>query len=64
MAPETSEPRPPAHEPNIVRFPAAQSPGAKRPAPAKADDEAPLSTGALIGIGIFLIFLVLAGVCG
>ncbi|HLL28737.1 MAG TPA: hypothetical protein VKT73_13935 [Xanthobacteraceae bacterium] len=47
-----------------MRFPAAQKSIAKRPAPApgKSDDEEPLSTGALIGIGVFLVILVLTGV--
>jgi len=50
-----------AERSNIVRFPAAQNSAAKSPA-SKADDEEPLSTRALIGIGIFLVVLVLAGV--
>ena len=54
----------PEGAPNIVRFPAAQK---SAPSPDKrgsqgADGEEPLSTGALIGIGIFLVLLVLSGV--
>jgi hypothetical protein len=69
MASETTKSRPaPADEPNIVRFPAAQktagqkSAGSARPTPQAADSEEPLSTRALIGIGIFLVVLVFAGV--
>jgi hypothetical protein len=53
----------PAGAPNIVRFPAAKSAsGLNKPAPRPSDSEEPLSTGALIGIGIFLVLLVLSGV--
>jgi hypothetical protein len=69
MASESTKTRPaPADEPNIVRFPAAQKPagqksaGVDRPTPQAADSEEPLSTRALIGVGIFLVVLVLAGV--
>ena len=54
----------PGGAPNIVRFPAAQKSASspdRRPPPG-ADGEEPLSTGALIGIGIFLAVLVLSGV--
>jgi len=43
----------------VVPFPAAQN-SAKRPP--SANDEEPLSAGALIGIGIFLVALVVGGV--
>jgi hypothetical protein len=69
MASESTKTRPaPEDELNIVRFPAAQKPvsqksaGLNRPAPQAADSEEPLSTRALIGVGIFLVVLVLAGV--
>jgi hypothetical protein len=59
----------PGGAPNIVRFPAAQksagqrpAPGTDRPEPQRAGDEEPLSTRALIGLGIFLVVLVLSGV--
>jgi len=54
----------PAGAPNIVRFPAAQksASGLNKTAPRPAGSEEPLSTGALIGIGIFLVLLVLSGV--
>lgn len=54
----------PGGAPNIVRFPAAQksASGPDRRLPQGADGEEPLSTGALIGIGIFLVVLVLSGV--
>jgi len=59
---ETNDPQTPGG-PNIVRFPAAQNSGAKRPAASSASDhEEPLSTGALIGIGVFLVALVVGGV--
>ena len=55
---------PPEGAPNIVRFPAAQksASGPDRRESQAADGEEPLSTGALIGIGIFLLLLVIAGV--
>jgi hypothetical protein len=69
MASESTKSRPPpADEPNIVRFPAAQKPGGQksagsaRPAAQSTDSEEPLSTRALIGVGIFLVVLVFAGV--
>ncbi len=64
MATESSEPRTPADRPNIVQFPAVRKSGAKgsAPSPAKPDDEEPLSAGAMIRIGIFLVVLVFAGV--
>jgi hypothetical protein len=54
----------PASAPNIVQFPAAQKSASRphKPAPRTADGEEPLSTGALIGIGAFLVLLVLSGV--
>ena len=54
----------PASEPNIVQFPAAQksASGANKPTPRTADGEEPLSIGALIGIGVFLVLLVVSGV--
>jgi hypothetical protein len=54
----------PAGTPNIVQFPAAQksASGPNKPAPQGTDGEEPLSTGALIGIGVFLVALVLSGV--
>jgi hypothetical protein len=53
----------PAGAPNIVRFPAAQkSASSLKTAPRPADGEEPLSTSALIGIGVFLVALVLSGV--
>ncbi|HEY4863766.1 MAG TPA: hypothetical protein VIH65_06600 [Xanthobacteraceae bacterium] len=47
-----------------MRFPAAQksASGLNKTAPRPAGSEEPLSTGALIGIGIFLVLLVLSGV--
>jgi len=69
-ASESSKNRPvPASERNIVRFPAAQKSGGqksasgldKAPSPGTGGEE-PLSTNALIGIGLFLAALVLAGV--
>jgi len=60
MAAETNDPPTPGG-PNIVRFP-AQTPGTKRPASTSPDPEEPLGTGALIGIGLFLVVLVVAGV--
>ncbi len=67
MTSESTKSRPaPADKPNIVRFPAAQKPAGQKfaggPAPQTADSEEPLSTRALIGVGIFLVVLVLAGV--
>jgi hypothetical protein len=54
----------PEGAPNIVQFPAAQKSASSpdRREPQGADGEEPLSTGALIGIGVFLIVLVLSGV--
>jgi hypothetical protein len=54
----------PGGAPNIVRFPAAQksASGPDRHEPQAANGEAPLSTGALIGLGIFLAALVISGV--
>ena len=54
----------PASAPNIVQFPTAQKSASRpnKPAPRTADDEEPLSTGALIGIGVFLVLLVVSGV--
>ena len=53
----------PVGAPNIVRFPAARSASRlNKPTPRPSDGEEPLSTGALIGIGIFLVLLVLSGV--
>jgi hypothetical protein len=55
--------------PNIVRFPAAQKSAGQKPAsgperrePQGTGEEEPLSNRALIGIGIFLVVLVLSGV--
>jgi len=65
MAPESGKKSDaPEGAPNIVRFPAAQksASGAGRREPPGAYGEEPLSTGALIGIGIFLLLLVIAGV--
>jgi hypothetical protein len=69
MASESTKSRPaPTDEPNIVRFPAAQKPAGQKsadsnkPVARAADSEEPLSTRALIGVGIFLVVLVLAGV--
>jgi hypothetical protein len=59
----------PGGAPNIVRFPAAQKSTGQRPAsgadrrePQDMGDEEPLSTHALIGLGTFLVVLVLSGV--
>jgi hypothetical protein len=59
----------PGSAPNIVRFPAAQKSAGQQPdsspdrrEPQGTGDEEPLSTGALIGLGIFLVALVLSGV--
>jgi hypothetical protein len=46
---------------NVVRFPAAQNSDPKV-SPPPTDDEEPLSARALIGVGIFLVILVLGGV--
>jgi hypothetical protein len=64
MASESGKSDAPAGAPNIVQFPAAQksASGPNKPAPQGADSEEPLSTGALIGIGVFLVALVLSGV--
>jgi hypothetical protein len=60
MTAQPSESEKTEDDANIVRFPATQNP-ANRPAPSPPEEGESLSIGALVGIGVFLAALVVAG---